>query len=403
MTRSLILLSALVALSLASACGGGDSGGNPDGGGPTGPGPCDVPNPPSTCGATCTFDTDCDVGLHCTSGSCTAECTIGGTQCGAGQECDRNGRCQTPSTNDPDANCPDVTVNTTPQVPAVELVIDRSGSMVTNRFGVRPPRGQPDNRPTRWDALIAALVAEPTGLVTALEDRVIFGASLYPRSGTCPAVSNVDRALNNRDAIARALVSPGGETPTGESLGVVIDDFLATPPPANSPPVIILATDGEPDTCSDGADETTGRSLSVAAAQRAFTEGIPLYILSVGADVATAHLQQVANAGVGFPPTGGQNAPFFVANDPAELASQLQQIIRNVRSCDLALDAELDQVSAEQGEILLGTQRLTFGTDWELLPDNKTIRLKGTACQTLLTTDAEVSATFPCGSIIDVD
>ena len=397
MTRTLAAIGALFALALSSACGGGStSGGNdsPDARSPGGGGPCEGPTPAPSCAEACTVDTDCDVGFHCASSACTAECTISGGQCGSGKICDRDGRCQTDTGPDNplyDANCPDITVDTTQVIPSVQLVIDQSGSMNRDFGGVQ-----------RYDAVETALIDDTDGVVTALQDRVIFGATLYTSARTCPGLKSVPRALNNRDDIAALLAAngPANDTPTGESVQAVVNDFTRTPPPAGSPKVIVLATDGEPDLCSDG--DANGRPASVAAAQAAFRAGITLYVLSVGTEIGTAHLQEVANAGVGRAPTDPNKAPFFVANNPTELSSKLQEIIGNIRSCSLTLDAELDAQTASQGTITLGSRTLVEGTDWELT-DSTHITLKGTACQQLLTTADQVTATFPCGTVIDID
>src|SRR5688572_9428956 len=106
----------------------------------------------------------------------------------------------------------------------------------------------------RYDVVETALVEDTNGVVTALKDTVIFGASLYTSGNTCPRLRSVARALNNHEAIADLLAAngPSGETPTGVSIRGVVRDFANNPPPSGSPKVIVLATDGEPDLCRDG-------------------------------------------------------------------------------------------------------------------------------------------------------
>jgi hypothetical protein len=118
----------------------------------------------------------------------------------------------------------------------------------------------------------------------------------------------------------------------------IVDGFTTMPPMAGSPPIVLLATDGLPDTCAD-IDEngnTVAQNLSISETQRGFTMGIKTYILSVGNQVGAPHLQRLANAGAGLDPATG-TAPFYTANDPAQLSAALQAIITGALSCDFDL------------------------------------------------------------------
>src|SRR5258707_665443 len=97
-----------------------------------------------------------------------------------------------------------------------------------------------------------------------------------------------DRA---RHAIRRRLRILGGEVPLEAAR--VLSDFDA--PGAK---IIVLATDGEPDTCEE-PNPQNGGPAAIAAASTAFSAGIHTYVLSVGGDVRSA--QQMANAGAGLP------------------------------------------------------------------------------------------------------
>jgi hypothetical protein len=363
-------------------------------GGKVGNGPCEGPNPDPTCAQACDDATNpCPPGFYCADdGTCNADCTGDGTGCAANEYCDDQGQCH-PRV---DADCPDVTLTGERTTPTVQLLIDQSGSMTAD-FG----------NSNRWDAMVAALVDGANGVVTTTQGSVIFGASLYTydpnNDATCPRITGVGRSLNNLDAIASLLNGndPVSETPTGDSIDVIVNDFMANPPPAGSPPIIILATDGEPDTCEQ-PNPQEGQAEAIAAAQRAYQNGIRLYILSVGNDVGAAHLQDMANAGIGNDPAQtGQQAPFFVADNPAELSQQLQQLVGGTLSCELTLDGNVDPASAASGTVVLNGTTLQQGTDWELV-DGNTIRLLGGACDTLLGSSAPtVSATFPCGVVVD--
>ncbi|MCA9679084.1 MAG: VWA domain-containing protein [Kofleriaceae bacterium] len=368
---------------LAAACGNSN-----------GHGPCVGVDPNPVCGQACdAVANPCPTGFFCAAdGTCYAECSPGGAGCGDNEVCTIDGVCEALV----DADCPNVTLDTSRTTPTVQLLIDQSGSM-TSSFG----------NTDRWSAMVDALVDAMDGVVTNTQGSVIFGASLYTYDEnvdqTCPRITGVPRALNNLAAIRTLLQNnqPQSDTPTGDSIDVIVDDFMANPPAPNSPPIIILATDGEPDTCEQ-PNPQNGQAEAIAAAKRAYTNGIRLYILGVSSDVGTPHLQDMANAGVGNDPQqSGTDAPYFTANSPAELASQLQQIVGGVLSCELNLDGAIDPAQVGNGDVELNGVSLTFGTDWELV-DSDTIRLIGQACDDLLgDSNANVTATFPCGVVVN--
>ncbi len=355
-------------------------------------GPCDSPNPAPACAQSCTDDDDCPSGYFCGADKvCTAECTVGGGECASGEVCDDRGQCVD------EASCPSVVVSVTARTPTVQLVIDRSGSM-TQGFGGT----------NRWAAVRAALTG-PSGVVTELESRVLFGGTTYSsdRSGTCPDVESTPmRAFGNRAAIdallARNLLT---DTPTGESLRPVIDELIAGRPPDGGAytPVILLATDGMPDTCADVDEDgnVAAQNLSISQTERAYAAGITTYILSVGNQVGDPHLQRVANAGVGQPVATG-TAPFYKANDPGQLTAALRAIISGAISCQLDLSSDIADVTlAEQsGIVSLGGMPLVHGTDWRLV-DQNTIELLGMACDRFREGDVTLSAEFECGTVIN--
>jgi hypothetical protein len=384
----------LTVLALAAACGSNTVGAD---------GPCDVNPPDPACSLDCDGnDSACPLGFYCGPvDTCTADCTQGGSECGSGFECDPRGHCvRTGSGGDggtsPDGDeCPSVTVTPMATTPTVHLVIDRSGSMDQSFGGT-----------SRWAAVRTALTGT-SGVVTQLQDRVFFGATTYSsdRSGTCPDVrSTPTRMLNNQAAIDTLLRDNLlTDTPTGESLRPIIDGLIATPPPAGSTPILLLATDGLPDTCAD-IDENgniVAQNLTISETQRAFTAGIKTYILSVGNQVGDTHLQRVANAGVGADVATG-TSPFYKANDPAQLADQLRSIITGALSCTLDLNGTIQnrQQAEESGIVTLGGTRLMFGTDWRFVDDD-TIELLGTACTNFRAGGATLSATFECGVIVE--
>ncbi len=392
MMHRLLLGSVLPLSLLAAACGPNSKAG-----------PCEVDPPAPECTVVCDpgSTNTCPSGFHCsTSGTCTAVCTPTGGECASGEVCTSDGRCiqgDGDAALGPDADCPDVTFTAMPVTPTVQFVIDKSGSMRSD-FGAT----------TRYDAIRQALVG-PTGVVTQYQAQVYFGATTYHQDGsnTCPrlASAGAGRALNNLGAIQTLLqTNPSGNsgTPTGPSVESAYQEMLANPPPAGSPPILVVATDGQPFTCPDNDDNAAGQAQSLAAATAAHAAGIPVYVLGVAVDPPTrAHLQQVANVGQGMPAGASPGAMYYGADDPTQLAAAFQAIIGGVVSCDLTLDGSINMGQAAAGTVTLNGNPLNYGSDWTLV-GTSTIQLTGAACDALRgSPNPMVSATFPCGAVID--
>ncbi len=381
-------------VTFVAACGGTNTGGL---------GPCETGIPDPACGMPCQVDANCPSGFYCgPDQTCTADCERGGAGCDPGQSCDSSGHCFDDTSGTDGNECPSVTVSPMPRIPTVQLLLDQSGSMNQSFGGT-----------DRWSAVKTALIGG-SGVITTLQNQVVFGASLYTYAqGTdpqCPRITKTPtRALNNGAAISSLLNgnNPAADTPTGESIRKVIDDFQANPPAGNSVPVILLATDGEPDRCADpDAHDALSRQMSVDAAAAAYTAGIRTVVLSVGNQVGDDHLQAVANAGAGMPPATG-TAPFYKANNPAELSAALSQIITGILSCEFDLSGQVDVNRANEGIVILSNSggtcgaagTLDFGTEWEMV-DGNTIRVLGGACDALKAGSCTLQATFACGTII---
>lgn len=355
---------------------------------------------------------DCPLGYHCAStGKCDTQCTAGGNECGDGYACTLDGFCISrggggSGSGGPiiDADCPAVAVTATRSTPSIQILVDRSGSML-NDFNNRRRDDVPNPPAEKYQTVVDALVGTQ-GIVTQLQAQVYFGASMYP-TNACPTILQSLRSLDNLAAIQTLLANNRPfsndnqgirNTPTHQAIDQVVTHFRDNPPPDASPPIIVLATDGLPNQCTDSTDST--QDESVAAARAAYAADIKLFILAVGtiAD-ADKHLQDMANAGLGIQ-DGQPNARVFRGTDPAGLADAFNQIIGGVLSCDLRLDGEVAEGSESQGEVLLNGTRLTFGTDWTLDNDHITLRLIGQACETLKNTEnARIDASFPCGTV----
>jgi von Willebrand factor type A domain-containing protein len=384
---------AVLTITLVAACGGKSFGSL-----------CDQIPAPSACMEACDpspgAPNTCPSGYHCSpDGKCDAQCTVNGGQCGDGYVCTADGYCQGDgmgSGSGPDANCPAVHLQTMPVTPSIDLVVDRSGSMTMT-----------DITPSRFQAIDTGLFDPATGAVTATQANVYFGEILFAGDQTPCLFLNgftAPRALNNAAALKTLLESHppnNGSTPTSNAVQAATADFMAAPPPAGSPPVILLATDGQPNSCSNGPDA----GASVNAAKAAYAAGIRLFILGLALAGTNQYLQDMANAGTGKPtgqaPGCAGCAPFYTANNPAQLSAGLNSIINGVLSCDLTLNGMVDPATAQNGQVTLNGMSLMYGTQWTIDPNGMVIHLVGTACDTLKNTPGStVDAAFPCGSVI---
>jgi hypothetical protein len=353
------------------------------------------------CGSECSTDDQCGAGLYCNlSGSCSADCG-GSFTCPAPATCDDHGRCQTDITSldgsVPDTpfseTCPNVTVTFDKKIPTVMLLVDQSGSMTTDLGG-----------DTRWNVARNALINPTTGVVKILEKEVRFGLALYTskdgsKGGTCPLLQEVSIALNNYSAISTmySKAAPIGDTPTGESIDAVVKQL--SDPAVPGPKYIVLATDGEPDTCAV-PNPQNGQPEAIKAAQDAFAKGIQTFYISVGSEVSASHAQQMANAGQGLPPTGATKAKYYVASDAASMKAAFDAIINGVRSCTFKLNGKV--VDPTKGVVSLDGGPLVFNdpNGWKLSSDGMEVTLQGSACTKIKTGDHTINASFACGAVI---
>ena len=423
---------ALVALGglLMLACGGSGSDGPPKGGGGTGGTggitlDCSTLDPrPADCDKDCTSSSQCEASF-CDNGKCVAHCTA--TQgCGANSTCNVSGRC-VPNMNTGGTggtgnagggnSCQSVQVTPTRSIPNVMFLVDQSGSM---RDPVCSPGGVgtcPNNPPDRWEAAHGAI----TTIVQELQSIVGFGLTTYHSNGggsvpaQCPVLeTQVAIAMDNFSSIDTNYASSfpgGGDTPTGESIDAVVNAIEGASLPGDGPTILVLATDGEPDTCAvpnpqEGQPQAVAAATNACAAQNGACTGIQTYILSVGDDVGQGHLQDMANVGIGLAQDGSEgNAEFWVGLNPNQLTIAFRDIISASISCDIQMDEQFANATqaCNEGVVLLGGVALPCSqTDgWRVKPGvNDVIELVGSACVTLRSGDVTFSATFPCGAIV---
>lgn len=369
---------------------------------------CVGPVQVALCGAPCDEDLDCGPELYCgPDDTCTAECSPGVEECDRDQYiCGEHGRCvAVPFDAAPLADaevCGSVDLNLSAQIPTVMLVIDQSSSMEDPFSGAT----------SRWGAVKDALIDPDTGIVATMSNVIDFGATLYTShngdlGGVCPILVDVPPAADNFAAVSGLLTGndPDDDTPTGEAIDAVVATMIARGNPRGTPQYIVLATDGEPDRCAD-PETQDGQAVSIAAAQNAFAQNLRMFILGVSGDIGAPHLQDLANAGAGLEVGGREHEPYYTADDAAQLATAFTTILGGLRSCVFAIDQSdgtIDLTAADQGEVRLNGRLLTYADEdgWRLL-DGNTLELLGGACDEFrFTANVELTATFPCGAILE--
>ncbi|TPV93816.1 MAG: VWA domain-containing protein, partial [Myxococcales bacterium FL481] len=290
-------------------------------------------------------------------------------------------------------DCAQAEVLFVPQQPTVLLLIDQSGSM-TRDF---------DSGVSRWDSLRAALLDTPDGIVPQLELAVRFGLAMYTSfdgndGGTCPVLTEVPAKLSNFFDIREAFddADPEDETPTGEALAAVAQSLGVDSTPGDK--VIVLATDGAPDTC-EAPQAEAGQAVAVAAVTDAHNAGITTFIISVGDEIGDVHLQEMANAGQGVP-EGEPDAAFYKATDSGALVGAFEEIVNGLRECVFELDRPVEPGFEHTGLVAIGTDQLVKDDPdgWVLVGDSH-VELVGDACKTIQEGEVLISVEFDCEHI----
>jgi hypothetical protein len=396
------VVAALTALIWGVHCGGGDNSTFANNS-------CESMFGKSACTQQCGVGTPCPTGMFCSNGTCTAQCSPKAS-CGGQWLCSGDGHCvgegssvfsgEGTTEQSGGGGCVDgVVVPANRVTPTVILLVDQSGSM-TSKFGTT----------SRWLALRGALMSD-TGVVKTLESEVRFGLALFSgeTGGTCPELAQIAPKFGSYDAINATYqaASPLNNTPTAESFRQVVGladngmpfagGFAATP--LDGPKLVILATDGDPDTCAepDANGTQPPKDKTVAAVQDGYKAGVETVVVAVGPEVTESHQKAVANAGVGKDPTTG-DAPYYRPSTQDQLAAALRTIIDPLRSCSVTLHGTVDPAHAAEGTVTLDGKPLVYNdpNGWKLV-SSRELQLLGTACASLQN-GAKLDVSFPCGT-----
>lgn len=367
-----------------------------------------------SCGQACDATTTCAQGQHCgADAKCVADCVPGDDRCGTGRHCSASGTCVDGSDIDigggdmsgqsgsggGSGECPSTDVTLDNQMPTVLLLVDQSGSM-----------GESFGMSDRWQTLRTALMDPTTGVVSTLQRQVRFGLTLFSGRGgmaPCPLLTSVEPKLSNFDAIDQAYPKPTSaiikDTPTGES--IVAATALLQAVTDVGPKVIVVATDGEPDTCAVPDPETPeAKEVAIKAVQDAFAAGVFTFYISVGDDVSDQHATEMANVGQGYPRTDTTKR-FYRANDQKDLGDAFSTIVNGIRTCSFQLNGTVTDGGEKDATVKLDGQTLTLNdpNGWRLSSPT-TIELLGTACDAIKNSQGNaahhIAASFKCGIIV---
>jgi hypothetical protein len=317
--------------------------------------------------------------------------------------------------------------------PNVMIVLDKSGSMVSNDWDDDNDPMTPDV--TRWFTLYGVV----DNVVNSFDDQINFGAVLFPSTdaiaqlgaGACPveAVPEVPVAPMNGGAIVAALPDQNsqvgdiiGATPAAAGIQTAMDHLMTLDP--NVDRFMILITDGAAN-CSEDADLANcpglGCELMVLYDQNlqliveeAYTMyDIPTFV--VGVDIINA-LTGVGNDGapeantydelnevamLGGVPQPGPDA-FYDAQNQMELDDALTAIAGTVFNCTVPLDPPAqfpDFVVIEiNGMVIPKIDDCATEDGWTWvnpMGPYDAVELCGTACDTLAD-NGMLEATFGC-------
>jgi Mg-chelatase subunit ChlD len=287
--------------------------------------------------------------------------------------------------------CPELDILLEPQTPTIQFVVDQSGSMEEDFGGL-----------TRWDAVYNTLVDPIDGVVSQLQSEIRFGLSLYTGdTTTCPAIEQLAPELDSLAMITGLLdaSAPDGETPTGESFALATETLVADDFEGDK--LLVLATDGEPDTCAlpnpmTQEERDAARAASVEAVEAAYAAGFRTFVVSVGAEVATDHVQDLANAGVGNDP-GDTDATFYQALDQQGLTDAFAAIVSGLRDCKLDLSEPLEDQLAGSCDLMVNGASVPYNdpNGWQL-DGEFAVELVGDTCDGIQEGVVAIEMTCEC-------
>ena len=328
----------------------------------------------------------------------------------------------------PDSSCGEAEFQLTATPVRMMLVLDKSGSMVSNTWDHDL---DPDTAEiTRWASLHATVDVVAAGFDGAIE----FGALLYPSAG---ATSDYDEnacflegqpdvsvAPNNAQAVldsippADATDAIKGGTPSATAVELALEELRSLGDAF--PRALLFVTDGEAN-CTAGADdvvqlfEVYDETLHDVVDAAWIDEAIPTYVVGIAIrdevipdaidgtpDGINPHEMLELLADQGGRPRDGGGARYYDTNSQIDLEDALNEIVGSEFSCAIELDPQPEHPAFV--EIMIGDTVLERIDDcasedgWTFVnPDGPydAVQLCGAAC-TDLAAVGTVQAFYGC-------
>lgn len=289
------------------------------------------------------------------------------------------------------------------------IVLDRSLSMKMN--GVN-----------RWDPSVSG-IKSITGM---LDDRVAFGLMTFPgpgarrgeaqtQGGCDPGTVTVPVQPNAAAAIASNLnmTQPGGFTPTAASLKaareVIVPATSPNPDDRVVPKYVFLVTDGAPN-CFNGMGAGGGQGTAGSGQPEAVEESVKEVTALTAAGVKTYVMGYDTQSDPALKTTLDRLATVGGTGEqqhrPIEDEASLIAAFRELTAVAITCDFELENTVTDAKFVLvkLDGQQIDWknADGWILGGDNKTISLRGKACETVKQEGHTLSISVECEPVPDL-
>ncbi len=364
----------------------------------------------------------CDDGVNDGSyNGCMPGCMEIGPYCGDGMVFDGAELCDDGNDVDNDAcsnacgadKCKEIMVTLEPLPPKVALVIDKSGSMVSNKWDHDADANTPTV--TRWFSLHGVV----TFILDNFQDQLDLGLVLFPSKMATQtynamaclvgAAADVDCATANKNAILAAMppansTSIAGGTPAAAGMLTAIEHLKSFDAKVNRS--IVLVTDGAANCKMDAMTEKErfevyDMNLHTIVDGALKNDNIFTYVVGIDISMSNTGNNQDGNpdnivpfqklnevAILGGKPKDDPAEKFYAASNQIELQAALDAVANDALSCVVALDEP--PVFPDNTKVFIGQDQVPHVTDcamedgWVYIGDPPTaIELCGSWCEQL--------------------